>query len=186
VGERLQQWQAEGIEMAPVAINLSLSRLQADELSEDIQALIERYDIDPSWLELEISEPNLHQLSAAQLERLRRLQRLGVGLTLDDFGCSGLDPDQIRHLPFSRIKLDRSFIRDIRNTSDDNVLLSATISLAQRLGVKVAAKGVETPDQLVYLKLAGCDEVQGHLFSRALSPDEVLEYLNQPKQDIAV
>ena len=186
VGERLQQWQAEGIEMSPVAINLSLSRLQADELSEDIQALIERYDIDPSWLELEISEPNLHQLSAAQLERLRRLQRLGVGLTLDDFGCSGLDPDQIRHLPFSRIKLDRSFIRDIRNTSDDNVLLSATISLAQRLGVKVAAKGVETPDQLVYLKLAGCDDVQGHLFSRALSTDEVLEYLNQPKQDIAV
>ncbi len=184
--EQLLQWRAEELSIAPVAVNLSLSQLQSTELSERIQAALQRYDIDPAWLELEVNERDLQQLKPEQLDLLHELQQLGLGLTIDDFGSSGLDPEQIRRLPFNRIKLDRSFIRDIRNSYDDNVLLSATISVAQRLGLKVAAKGVETPDQLVYLKLSGCDEVQGHLFSRAMSAEEMDQYRHQPEQEIAV
>ncbi len=186
VCEQLQQWRVDGLPVVPVAVNLSLSQLQAAELGERLQIILQRYHIDPSWIELEINERDLPQLGAEQFKVLRQLHQVGVGLTIDDFGSSGLDPERIRRLPFSRIKLDRSFIRDIRNSYDDNILLSATISLAQRLGVKVAAKGVETPDQLVYLKLAGCDEVQGHLFSRAMNAEEAHQYRHQPEQELAV
>ncbi len=186
VCEQLLQWRADVLPIVPMAVNLSLSQLQANILPRQIKALLERYDIDPAWVELEINERDLKQLTSEQQAYLHDLQQLGFGLTLDDFGSSGLDPEQIRRLPFNRVKLDRSFIRDIRNSFDDNVLLSATISVAQRLGVKVAAKGVETPDQLVYLKLSGCDEVQGHLFSRALNMDEVHQYRQQPEQEIAL
>ncbi|GAA0783982.1 putative bifunctional diguanylate cyclase/phosphodiesterase [Marinobacterium sediminicola] len=184
--EQLMQWLAEQVPMVPVALNVSLSMLNGPELSRQLKAAIERYEIDPAWLELEVNERDLKQLGAEHLGQLHELREFGIGLTLDDFGSSGLDPEEIRRLPFSRIKLDRSFIRDIRNSFDDNVLLSATISVAQRLGLKVAAKGVETPDQLVYLKLAGCDEVQGHLFSRALNAEEVQQYRQQPEQELVV
>ncbi|GAA0700466.1 hypothetical protein GCM10009104_31820 [Marinobacterium maritimum] len=184
--EQLLQWRADGVPIVPVAVNLGLSQLQAAELGERIEIILQRYDIDPAWLELEINERDLQQLASEQLDLLHQLQQHGLGLTIDDFGSSGLDPEQIRRLPFSRIKLDRAFIRDIRNSYDDNVLLSATISVAQRLGLKVAAKGVETPDQLVYLKLSGCDEVQGHLFSRAMNAEELNQYRQQTEQELAV
>lgn len=182
VGELLRQWQRDQLPPLPVAVNLSLSQLQAAGLKEQVRSVCTEYGMDPARVELEVREVDLKQLTAEQLNTLRELRQLGTGLTIDDFGSVGLEPEQIRRLPFSRIKLDRSFIRDIRNSFDDNVLLSATISVAQRLGLKVAAKGVETPDQLVYLKLSGCDEVQGHLFSRALSVEEACDYRRQSEQ----
>ncbi|WP_106592947.1 putative bifunctional diguanylate cyclase/phosphodiesterase [Marinobacterium halophilum] len=182
VCHQLQQWRTEAVSVLPVAINLSLSQLQVPALAQQLDAVITQYDIDPAWLELEIREQDLETLQTEQIAMLQGLQQRGIGLTLDDFGSRGVSLDQIHRLPFSRIKLDPSFLRDIRNSFDDNILLSATISLAKKLQLQVAAKGVETPDQLVYLKLAGCDEVQGHLFSRALSVEEVRHYRQHPGQ----
>lgn len=183
VCEQLQQWREMGCVLLPIAINLSVFELQWPDLVQELRTLLKHHDLAPHWLELEVREQDLEQLQGEQLQHLNALADLGVGLTLDDFGSRGLGLEQMYRLPFSRIKLDPSFIRDIHNRYDDNVLLSATISVAKRHGLRVAAKVVETPDQLVYLKLAGCDEVQGHLFSRALSAEELRQYRQHPEQD---
>ncbi|MBA4502653.1 putative bifunctional diguanylate cyclase/phosphodiesterase [Marinobacterium marinum] len=179
VCEQWQLWRQEGTTVVPVAVNLGLSQLQDADLPQRIIGLLDDYGVEYAWLELDVNEADLKQLQPEQLDQLRALRQLGIGLNIDDFGSCGLSPEQLRRLPFNRIKLAQSFIRDIYNSYDDNVLLSATISLAQRLGLKVTAKCLETPDQLVYLKLAGCDEVQGHLLSRALSASEVRTYRRQ-------
>ena len=105
---------------------------------------------------------------------------------MDDFGASEEGLELVSRLSFKRIKLSRALIQHIRNSFDDNVLLSATISVARKQNLSVVAKGVETPDQLVYLKLAGCQEAQGFLFSRALEPDAVKDYLLTPKRKVTL
>lgn len=183
---QLQQWHRAGEPVRPIAVNLSRSQWHACELSLQLPGLLHRYGIQPGWLELEIDEQALDAPAPELLARLRQWQQLGISLTVDNFGSHGLEIEQLRRLPFTRLKLDPAYIRAVHNRYDDNLMLSATISVAQRQGLCVVAKGVETPDQLVHLKLAGCNEVQGHLFSRAVPVDEALRYSRQPQQEMSV
>lgn len=118
-----------------------------------------------------------------EIRLLEALYGIGLELIIDDFGCGeiGLEHNRLERIRFSQIKIERSFIRNIRNNYDDNVILTSIASMARRKGMQVAAKGVETPDQLVCLKLSGCDEVQGFFFSRALSAADVRRYLVSPQ-----
>ncbi|MBV0933631.1 putative bifunctional diguanylate cyclase/phosphodiesterase [Marinobacterium weihaiense] len=183
---QLVQWRADGHVVVPVAVNLGCVQLRDARLVERVGRVLERFDIDPAWLELEIAARDLPQLTEREIERLCALHQRGLQLTLDDVECLDKGLGLLEHLPFNRAKLSRAFIRDIRNSYDDQALQSAVISVAKKLKLQVAAKGVETPDQLVYLKLAGCDEVQGHLFGRALNAEEVKQYRQQGRTPLAV
>lgn len=183
VMQQLSQWQEQGLELLPVSVNLGLAQLQNPELVDWVRERLNHYRIAPGLIQIEINDQFLDQLGAIEIRLLEALYGIGLELVIDDFGCSeiGLERDRLERVHFSRIKIERSFIQSIRNSYDDNVILTSIAAVARRKGMQVAAKGVETPDQLVCLKLSGCDEVQGFFFSRALSAEEVGRYLINPR-----
>lgn len=184
IAHQFNQWEQMGLELLPVSMNLSRSQIQDTSLPGHIRKLIDRYQLKPGWLELELGGQDLKHLDTQSLERLRQINEMGVSLVMDDFGASEEGLERVSWLPFSCIKLHPALIQQIRNSFDDNVLLSATISVARKLRLSIVAKGVETPDQLVFLKLSGCDEAQGFLFSRAMPAAGVEEYLRNPTRKV--
>ncbi|MGE8316234.1 MAG: EAL domain-containing protein, partial [Pseudomonas putida] len=110
------------------------------------------------------------------VEHLHTLRGAGLGISLDDFGRGYAGFAHLHSLPLSKLKIDRSLIAPLSNSPDDSPIVSSTIILAKRLGLEVVAEGVETREQVVCLKLAGCDIAQGYHFSRPLSPAQLREY----------
>lgn len=161
-------WQTEGLDCVPVAINISPMQLQREELPSGIESLLTEYGVAANMLEIEITETVLLESLDTAIRVLRRLEALGAQISLDDFGSGFSSLSYIRTLPIHIIKIDKQFIHDIRNSSHDAVLVASIISLAHNLGMQVIAEGVETQEQLIYLKTAGCDQAQGYYFSRAL------------------
>ncbi|PLC48024.1 GGDEF-domain containing protein [Pollutimonas subterranea] len=159
-------WQAEGLDCVALAINMSPLQLQREELPSRIESLLTEHDVPADVIEIEITETVLLKSLEATVMVLRRLEALGVQISLDDFGSGFSSLSYVRTLPIHIIKIDKQFIRDIRNSTHDGVLVASIISLAHNLGMQVIAEGVETLEQLIYLKTAGCDQAQGYYFSR--------------------
>ena len=135
----------------------------------------------PHRLEIEITESMLLSKYASAASVLNALLELGVTVALDDFGTGFSSLTYLRKLPFSRIKIDQSFIRDMLVQPDCAAIVKSVIGLARDLRIGVVAEGVETADQLEYLRQIGCDEVQGYLISRPVSADQVLALLDPKK-----
>jgi EAL domain-containing protein (putative c-di-GMP-specific phosphodiesterase class I) len=131
-------------------------------------------------LELEITETALLQDTGTALDALHRLRDLGVQITLDDFGTGHSSLSYLRRFPFDRIKIDRSFTRELGRQADCAAIVRAVAALGSELGMAVTAEGVETPQQLDALMRAGCGEAQGYLFSAAVPSDAVLDVIAMP------
>lgn len=159
-------WQAEGLDCVPVAINMSPMQLQHENLPSRIEGLLTEYGLAAGMLAIEITETVLLESMETVVMVLRKLEALGAQISLDDFGSGFSSLSYVRTLPIHIIKIDKQFIRDIRNSSHDAVLVASIVSLAHNLGMQVIAEGVETLEQLIYLKTAGCDHAQGYYFSR--------------------
>lgn len=170
-------WQAEGLACVPVAINMSAIELQREELPDRIESLLAEHGVTADMLEIEITETVLLESLEAAGKVLRRLEALGVQISLDDFGSGFSSLGYVRTLPIHTIKIDKQFINDIRNNSHDAVLTASIISLAHNLGMQVVAEGVEILEQLIYLKTAGCDHAQGYYFSRPVSATSARDLL---------
>lgn len=173
--EELARWQAQGIE-AQMAVNVSVLQLRQADFSERLLIELGLHAIEPQRLELEITETTVLDDEGLAIEQLRRLRRAGLGISLDDFGQGYAGFAHLQSLPLSKLKIDRSLIAPLSNSHDDSPIVSSTIILAKRLGLEVVAEGVETREQVVYLKLAGCDVAQGYHFSRPLSAEQLREY----------
>jgi EAL domain-containing protein (putative c-di-GMP-specific phosphodiesterase class I) len=133
----------------------------------------------PELLELEVTESILIQDLQATISTLRQLHALGILISIDDFGTGYSSLSYLKHLPISKIKIDRSFVRDICTDPDDAAITSAVINLGHSLKLQVIAEGVETSAQLDYLRAQGCDEIQGYYFSRPLPADELAEFVRK-------
>ncbi|HTH94747.1 MAG TPA: EAL domain-containing protein [Rhodocyclaceae bacterium] len=168
---QLNQWQAAGLTLLPVAINLSGKQLHDRKLADNIVNTLARYNVPAELLEIEVTESSLVENIEIAGAILDELVNAGIKISLDDFGTGFSSLGYIRTLPINTIKIDRAFIRDITNSHDDAVIATSTITLAHNLGMNVVAEGIETRDQLIHLKTAGCDEGQGYLFSRPVSAD---------------
>jgi EAL domain-containing protein (putative c-di-GMP-specific phosphodiesterase class I) len=131
-----------------------------------IATLLRRHDVDPDMLELELTETVAMHDPSVSIELMRRLRELGVSLAVDDFGTGYSSLAYLKTLPIQRLKLDRSFVKDIDIDPDGKAICSATIALAHRLGLEVVAEGVETATQQAYLTEQGCDLMQGYLLGR--------------------
>lgn len=188
VMQQLSQWRSQGLTLLPISVNLNLSQLQDPELVNWIAARLNQYGIAPGLIQIEINDRYLQHLGPVETRLLEALYGIGLELVIDDFGRSeiGLEYLRLEHVFFSWIKIERSFVQSIRNRYDDDVMLSSIVAMARKKRLKVAAKGVETPDQLVCLKLSGCDEVQGFFFSRALPSEEAVRYLISPQCQVPV
>jgi len=149
-----------------ISINISPLQLHSANLVSTIVNALATNQIDPARLDLEITESVLIADTEFVLDRLVQLKALGLSLSLDDFGTGFSSLSYLRTFPFDKIKLDKSFISDIETNEDSRAITRATISLAQSLGLRSTAEGVETEAQREFLVNLGCDEIQGYHISR--------------------
>nr|WP_189665403.1 EAL domain-containing protein [Pseudomonas oryzicola] len=173
--EALAAWAGQGRETR-LAVNVSVLQLRQAGFAARLLDALQQYGIAPQRLELEITETTILDAEGTALTHLHSLRRAGLGISLDDFGRGYAGFAHLHTLPLSKLKIDRSLIAPLSNSHDDSPIVSSTIILAKRLGLEVVAEGVETREQLVCLKLAGCDIAQGYHFSRPLSPTQLRDY----------
>jgi EAL domain-containing protein (putative c-di-GMP-specific phosphodiesterase class I) len=166
-----QQWKERGLPPIRLAVNVS-AREFTSALPGRVRETLERYGLEPSWLELEITESTLMHNIERVIGIMDRITALGVTLSLDDFGTGYSSLSYLKRFPIDTLKIDRSFTTGLPADANDCAIASTIISIARQLNHKVIAEGVETREQLAFLQHAGCDEVQGYLFSRPLPAEE--------------
>ncbi|MEG6507304.1 sensor domain-containing protein [Nitratidesulfovibrio sp. 1201_IL3209] len=154
-----------------VAVNLSPHQFRHPNLVGMVADVLAETGLPPYLLELEITESTIVTDVDHAIRKLNQLAEMGIALSVDDFGTGYSSLYQLKNLPLTSLKIDRSFIRDIPDDPNDAAIAATIITMADRLGLRVIAEGVETPEQLNFLLLEGCHEVQGFLFSRPLPPD---------------
>ncbi len=168
---RARAWQDKGLEPIRISINVSARQFQEKHLIETMAAALDESGLDPTRLELEITESLIMKDLAGSIARMHELEKLGVKLAVDDFGTGYSSLSSLKRFPLSRLKIDRSFIADIPHDADDMAITSAIISLAQKLGLEVIAEGVETEEQARFLIESGCNGIQGYLYSRPVEEE---------------
>jgi len=161
-----------------IAINISPLQFREGKLVRFIEESLLQADLPASALELEITEGVLMDACSVIDDSLKTLQKMGVGLSMDDFGTGYSSLSYLRRYPFDTLKIDRSFIEEVAINKGDRELVIATISMAQALGLQVVAEGVETDEQLTFIKEQGCALIQGYYFSRPLLADDFDQYLD--------
>ncbi len=164
-------WQVAGLPPIRMSVNISPIDIRQRDFVEGVEQVLKQTGLDADWLELEITEGVLMQNVEATMTALNRLQALGTRLSIDDFGTGYSSLSYLRRFPIDVLKIDQSFIRGLSNDSNDAALVSAIISLGKSLGLNVIAEGIETAEQLAFLKAHHCEEGQGYYFSKALPAD---------------
>lgn len=166
-------WRRHGLHLR-VAVNLSLHQLRDPQLSRRIVEALQRHAVDPAWLTCEITESVAMEDTPATQRAFRRLRATGVRLSIDDFGTGYSSLAYLRRLSVHELKIDRSFVHDVHESAGSRAIVSAVVTLAHALGLKVVAEGVETLAQKRVLMDVGCDELQGYLFAKPVSPSTLI------------
>ncbi len=172
-------WQREGLPPISVAVNLSLRQLMDDKILDDIKGALDESGMEPYLLELEITESMIMFKPPRLIEVLTKIKSMGVKLALDDFGTGYSSLAQIKHLPIDTLKVDRSFIRNLPQDSEDKAIIEAIIAMGKTLSLNVVAEGVETPAQDKFLREKICDQMQGFYFSKPVAPDQFADLLRK-------
>ena len=162
-----------------MAINLSPKQFSDPELVDSIARVLAEEGLPPEMLELELTESLLLEATDETRQQLIGLKALGVTLAMDDFGTGYSSLSYLKKFPIDVIKIDRSFIKDIPGNQDDMEITSAVIAMARNLRLKVVAEGVETPEQLAFLRQHRCDIGQGYLFDRPIPGNVLLASLGR-------
>lgn len=166
-----KEWMDTGLPIVPVSINVSSLEFRSGDFVSGLCAILEETGLDPSYLELELTETVLMQHAESTTSVLRALKSIGVRLAVDDFGTGYSSLSYLKKFPIDTLKMDRSFMRDIRSDTDDATIVSAVITMAKSLKKCVIAEGVETEEQINFLRSCGCNQAQGFYFSRALAAE---------------
>ncbi|MEK7851287.1 MAG: bifunctional diguanylate cyclase/phosphodiesterase, partial [Deltaproteobacteria bacterium] len=167
-----REWQKAGLPAVPMAVNLSPVQFRQENLLDVVKRAVRDAGIDPQYIELEVTERAvMHNVDEA-VTLMQEMKDMGLKLTVDDFGTGYSSLSYLKRFPIDKLKIDQSFVRDITTDPDDAAITLAIISMAHSLGLKVIAEGVETVEQLAFLKEHGCDEIQGYYFSKPVPADE--------------
>nr|WP_233290718.1 EAL domain-containing protein [Shinella sp. PSBB067] len=161
-------WQVSGLPPIVVSVNVSARQFQEKDWVERVAAALSESGLEARYLELELTESMIMEDVQQAVETMHRLERLGVHLAIDDFGTGYSSLASLKRFPVGRLKIDRSFVRDLPDDGDDAAIARAVISLAHSLHLRVIAEGVETREQIDFLREAGCDEIQGFYLSRPI------------------
>jgi EAL domain-containing protein (putative c-di-GMP-specific phosphodiesterase class I) len=175
--EHLREWQGYSAQPLRMSVNLSGRQFHDLGFKDQIAAIVQRTGVDPALLELEITESVLMQNDKVPMQNLHALLGLGLRFAIDDFGTGYSSLSYLKRFPVHTIKIDRSFVRDITVNSDDATIVNTIILMAHSLKLTVVAEGVETPEQLAFLRRCGCDLMQGYLFSHPLTATEMKRLL---------
>ncbi|WP_102706305.1 EAL domain-containing protein [Terribacillus saccharophilus] len=169
-------WQEQGLSSMIVAVNLSAPQLYQGDLAEKVQSVLDESGLAPEYLELEITESMTMDVHSV-LPVLHQLKRMGVRISMDDFGTGFSSLYHLKEFPIDSIKIDRSFVRNCTTDSKDATIVKTIIAMAHQLRLEVIAEGVEFKDHLVFLQQNLCDEAQGYLFSKPVSPEEFVNII---------
>lgn len=179
---RFASWQKQGMPVFPVAVNLSIRQLRQPNLAEVIESILKENGLEPECLELEITEGIMMGDTKVAMDFLMRMRKLGVQMSIDDFGTGFSSLSYLKNMPVHKLKIDQSFVRDIETDESDAAIVRSIISLGHRLDMGVIAEGVETLEQLDFLRIRGCDEIQGYFYSRPLVADDFIKFVNSDPQ----
>ena len=164
---QIAAWRQAGKSPIKIAVNLSSRQFRLD-LPQAVERVLKHYDVAAGWLELELTESMLMRDAEDVIRMMEGLKGIGISLSLDDFGTGFSSLSYLKRFPIDKLKIDQSFVRGIPDDSKDMAITRSIIDLAQHLKLKVLAEGVETTAQSDFLQQAGCEQVQGFLFSRPL------------------
>lgn len=176
-GRQLSAWQALGFKDAFVSVNVSAIQLKRQDLATIVAEVLENNGLNPWQLELEITETALMKINPEVIRDLDVMRKRGVTISLDDFGTGYSSLSLLQELPIGKLKIDKSFVRDMLVDPKDAAIVSAVLFIAKSLGLRSTAEGVETPEQAAYLAAEGCDQLQGYLLSRPLPVAEMARFL---------
>ncbi len=172
-----RKWQDEGLLAVPVAVNVSAVQFRQEDFCELIGRVLWETGLAPQYLEMELTESLLLSNAHVTLSVLQNLRAMGLKLAIDDFGTGYSSLSYLRQFPVSKLKIDRSFIRDVAVNPDDAAITTAIIGMAKSLNLKVIAEGVEDEAQMSFLRARQCDEIQGYYFSKPLAVEKVADKL---------
>lgn len=170
-------WLDQGIAPERIAVNVSACQFRDQDMVETVTRALKKNRLDPKHLELELTESVVFENEGKTIETLIKLKDMGIHISIDDFGTGYSSLTYLRHFPINKLKLVHSFVRSISINSVDSAIAKLIIDLSQTLKIKVIAEGVETQEQIAFLRASGCDEVQGYLFSKPLTAEEATKVL---------
>ncbi|MBF0458976.1 MAG: EAL domain-containing protein [Nitrospirae bacterium] len=174
------EWQNKGLPPIVVAVNVSTTQISWNyDLAEMVVGVLSKTEMPPKYLEVEITESFCMQNVDSTISMLRRFNSMGINVAIDDFGTGYSSLSYLKHLPFKKLKIDRSFVNEITKNQDDLTIVKTIIDMSHNLRLRVIAEGVETTEQLEILRALGCDEVQGYLFSKPVPPEKFAVLLKE-------
>ena len=181
--EQIEKWRHTALGQLVVSVNVSSHQVSSDDLLETVKNTVLGTGIEPSKLELEITESMLMRDVDSTIETMVKLKKFGVGLSIDDFGTGYSSLSYLKKFPIDALKIDSSFVRDLQSDNDDAAICAAILAMARTLDLKVVAEGVELDAQVEYLRSHQCDQIQGYLFSKPIpaSDFEALFENHRPK-----
>jgi diguanylate cyclase (GGDEF)-like protein/PAS domain S-box-containing protein len=174
---QVQDWIDLGLNVTPVAVNVSSLEFRSEGFLENLRAVLRQTSLDPSYLELELTETVLMQHAESTASVLKALKSIGVRLAVDDFGTGYSSLSYLKQFPIDCLKIDQSFVHDIRRGEDDAPIVRAVITMAKSLRQRVVGEGVETEEQMKFLRTHGCDDAQGYYFSKPVVAEHFAKLL---------
>lgn len=163
-------------------MNVSIQQLQSNTFFSNVQKILNKYEIPPEFLEIELTESIFIDQAELIIEKLNQLKKLGIQIAIDDFGKGYSALSYLSHLPIDHVKLDMAFVEKNLENSPTSTIVKSIINLVHKLNLTVIAEGVETLEQLQLLRKQGCDEIQGYYFSQPVSQNQITHLISQDLQ----
>ena len=181
----LKTWHLEGIDVPRISVNVSWRQFGSRDFYESVTAVLEEVGVEASRLELELTESLVMQDPSLAIGIVSQLRDLGVTIAIDDFGTGYSSLSHLKHLPIQRLKIDRSFIKDLPENGDDLAITDAILALAKSLSLETVAEGVETNAQRQHLAERGCDMIQGFLLGRPMPSSDFVDFARDHLKHLA-
>lgn len=179
--QQAKLWLNEGHDSLIMAVNISAIQFRHPDLPKLVTQILEEFGLAPEYLELELTEGVAMYDPQGAIEMIDKLHALGIRVSIDDFGTGYSSLSYLKKFKIYKLKIDQSFVRDISTDPEDKAIVSAVISMSKSLGLQTIAEGVETIEQLTYLRAQGCDEVQGYYYSKPMPAEQLDRYFREFK-----
>jgi diguanylate cyclase (GGDEF)-like protein len=175
------KWHDEGLNPGKLSLNVSMSELETDNWEDKLLRIMKRFEFQPNWLELEVTETEIMTDSTKVISLLAGLRKQNISIAIDDFGTGYSSLAQLKDLPIDKLKIDRTFIIDLPSGKDAMLMANTIIFLAQSMGISVIAEGIETKEQAKYLLENGCYLAQGYYFAKPMKAEDIRKRLEEQK-----
>jgi len=188
---QIREWERQGLSGVRVAVNVSCRQMRVAGFPAEVSRIAEQHGVDPALLDFEITESTLMGHDEVTDTVLRQLKDFGISTSIDDFGTGYSNLAYLKRFPVNALKIDMAFIREVTTNPDDAAITTAIIEMAHSLRLTVVAEGVETADQLAFLRVHGCDEAQGYYLAKPMPADQILaafqrNYAPPPEPQLAL